>query len=148
MIGTSFGLAAGVVVRGPLLPEPVEVITGPMWLTALQTLSRIADLGKREGVTFCLENLNTAVDHPGTPFAKAADMGIAGYVDSWKPDDVQAAIEVALKRHRELDGAGPRGRPIEQHDSSFDCERFLRRDVHRSRIIELHHRPVCGRYRR
>ncbi|HEY6687233.1 MAG TPA: TIM barrel protein, partial [Propionibacteriaceae bacterium] len=26
-----------------------------------------------EGVIFCLENLNTAVDHPGTPFAKAAD---------------------------------------------------------------------------
>ena len=24
-------------------------------------------------MTFCLENLNTAVDHPGTPFAKAAD---------------------------------------------------------------------------
>jgi hydroxypyruvate isomerase len=24
-------------------------------------------------VTFCLENLNTAVDHPGVPFARAAD---------------------------------------------------------------------------
>jgi AmiR/NasT family two-component response regulator len=34
-------------------------------------------------------------------FAKAADMGIAAYVDSWEPDDVQAAIEVALKRHRD-----------------------------------------------
>jgi AmiR/NasT family two-component response regulator len=34
-------------------------------------------------------------------FAKAADMGIAGYVDSWEPHDVQAAIEVALKRHRD-----------------------------------------------
>jgi response regulator NasT len=28
-------------------------------------------------------------------------MGIAGYVDSWEPQDVQAAIEVALRRHRE-----------------------------------------------
>ena len=28
-------------------------------------------------------------------------MGIAGYVDSWAPDDVQGAIEVALRRHRE-----------------------------------------------
>ena len=28
-------------------------------------------------------------------------MGIAGYVDSWAPEDVQAAIEVALRRHRE-----------------------------------------------
>jgi AmiR/NasT family two-component response regulator len=34
-------------------------------------------------------------------FAKAADMGIAGYVDSWEPDDLKAAIEVALKRHRD-----------------------------------------------
>src|SRR3954449_1344450 len=33
--------------------------------------------------------------------ARAADMGIAGYVDSWAPSDVQAAIEVALRRHRE-----------------------------------------------
>jgi response regulator NasT len=32
--------------------------------------------------------------------ARAADMGISGYVDSWKPHDVQAAIEVALRRHR------------------------------------------------
>jgi response regulator NasT len=33
--------------------------------------------------------------------ARAADMGIAGYVDSWAPHDVQAAIEVALRRYRE-----------------------------------------------
>lgn len=33
--------------------------------------------------------------------ARAADMGITGYVDSWAPHDVQAAIEVALRRHRE-----------------------------------------------
>ena len=50
------------------LPSP-----RPMGPTATLTLGRIADLGEREGVTFCLENLNTAVDHPGTPFATAAD---------------------------------------------------------------------------
>ena len=33
--------------------------------------------------------------------AQAAEMGIAGYVDSWAPQDVQGAIEVALARHRE-----------------------------------------------
>ena len=33
--------------------------------------------------------------------ARAADMGIAGYVDSWAPDDVQGAIEVAMRRYRE-----------------------------------------------
>ena len=52
---------------------PVENVTGAMWLAAERTLSRIAALGQREGVVFCLENLNTAVDHPGTPFARAAD---------------------------------------------------------------------------
>src|SRR4029453_5186318 len=51
--------------------KPVDVITGDMWLKAEPTLMRIAELGRREVVTFCLENLNTAVDHPGTPFAKA-----------------------------------------------------------------------------
>ncbi len=50
-----------------------EIVTGPMWLKARDTLNRIADLGEREGVTFVLENLNEAVDHPKTPFAKAAD---------------------------------------------------------------------------
>jgi response regulator NasT len=35
-----------------------------------------------------------------TVVAQAADMGIAGYVDSWEPHDVQGAIEVALRRHR------------------------------------------------
>jgi len=53
--------------------QPVETVTDAMWGAATRTLARIADLGEREGVTFCLENLNTAVDHPGTPFAKAAD---------------------------------------------------------------------------
>jgi hydroxypyruvate isomerase len=52
---------------------PVEVVTGDMWLAAQNTLTRIADLGKRHDVVFTLENLNLAVDHPGTPFARAAD---------------------------------------------------------------------------
>jgi hydroxypyruvate isomerase len=53
--------------------RPVAEVTGPMWLAAEETLMRIADLGRQEGVMFTLENLNTAVDHPGTPFARAAD---------------------------------------------------------------------------
>ena len=53
--------------------RPVVNVTRDMWLAAARTLERIAALGERERVTFCLENLNTAVDHPGTPFAKAAD---------------------------------------------------------------------------
>src|SRR3954453_9581456 len=53
--------------------QPVDTVTDDMWDSAVHSLARIADLGQREGVIFCLENLNTAVDHPGTPFARAAD---------------------------------------------------------------------------
>jgi hydroxypyruvate isomerase len=53
--------------------QPVDTVTEQMWESAVRTLARVAELGRREGVVFCLENLNTAVDHPGTPFAKAAD---------------------------------------------------------------------------
>lgn len=52
---------------------PVETVTGEMWVAARQTLEQIADLGAAMGVTFLLENLNRAVDHPGVPFASAQD---------------------------------------------------------------------------
>ncbi|MBU2670945.1 TIM barrel protein [Actinoplanes bogorensis] len=52
---------------------PAAVVTPGMWLTAARTLGRLAELGERAGRVFTLENLNTAVDHPGTPFARAAD---------------------------------------------------------------------------
>ena len=55
----------------PVTPSPV--VTPRMWLTAAKTLTRLAELGERAGRVFTLENLNTAVDHPGIPFAKAAD---------------------------------------------------------------------------
>ena len=53
--------------------KPATEVTGDMWITAARTLDRIAALGERHGVTFMLENLNTAVDHPGVPFARAED---------------------------------------------------------------------------
>lgn len=59
--------------EGGLPVRPVEQVTGAMWLAALRTLERIAELAERHGVTYVIENLNTAVDHPGTPFARAED---------------------------------------------------------------------------
>ena len=59
-----------------LISETVEFASGPVLVTVREA------------------------EDPAT-FAKAAEMGIAGYVDSWAPEDVQAAIEVALRRHRE-----------------------------------------------
>ena len=62
---------------------PCEVATPAMWLTAAQTLTDLAALGEKAGRVFTLENLNTAVDHPGTPFAKAADtLALVEAVDS------------------------------------------------------------------
>ncbi|WP_233446864.1 TIM barrel protein [Ideonella azotifigens] len=52
---------------------PCETMTGAMWLKARETLNRIADLAEQHSVTFMIENLNLAVDHPGVPFAKAED---------------------------------------------------------------------------
>ncbi|MGF6761591.1 hydroxypyruvate isomerase [Paraburkholderia sp. GAS33] len=63
--------------------KPTPVVSGAMWLAAQRSLGRIAALGERAGVVFCLENLNTAVDHPGVPFAKAADtLALVAAVDS------------------------------------------------------------------
>ena len=53
--------------------RPMIRVTRAMRLTAHRTLERLADLAERAGVTFCLENLNTSVDHPGVPLARAAD---------------------------------------------------------------------------
>jgi hydroxypyruvate isomerase len=53
--------------------QPSQVVTPRMWLTAAKTLTRLAGLGERAGRVFTLENLNTAVDHPGVPFATAGD---------------------------------------------------------------------------
>ncbi|MEN4890151.1 TIM barrel protein [Erwinia billingiae] len=54
--------------------KPVEVVTGAMWLKAAGTLEKLAAMAERAGKVFTLENLNTAVDHPGTPFAKASEV--------------------------------------------------------------------------
>jgi hydroxypyruvate isomerase len=53
---------------------PVGAVTPSMWLTALRTLESVAALGSRAGRVFTLENLNVAVDHPGTPFSSASEV--------------------------------------------------------------------------
>jgi hydroxypyruvate isomerase len=55
----------------PVVPQ--YELTGQMWLDAHRTLERIAKLGEQNEVMFVLENLNTEIDHPGVPFAKAKD---------------------------------------------------------------------------
>lgn len=65
----------------PVVPHPV--VTGANWLAAARTLERLARLGERHGRVFTLENLNTALDHPGVPFARAEDtLALVAAVDS------------------------------------------------------------------
>ena len=59
--------------EGGLPVQPVSQTTGRMWLSACKTREKIARLGEDAGRVFLLENLNTEVDHPGTPFARADD---------------------------------------------------------------------------
>lgn len=59
--------------EGGLPVTPVTEATGAMWAQASLTLDKIARLGEKHGVVFELENLNTALDHPGVPFARAED---------------------------------------------------------------------------
>ncbi|MCM2971775.1 TIM barrel protein [Larsenimonas suaedae] len=56
----------------PVVPQ--THVSGAMWIQAHDTLNRLADLGEANDVTFVLENLNTRVDHPGVPFARAEDV--------------------------------------------------------------------------
>jgi hydroxypyruvate isomerase len=58
---------------GGKVARPRHRATGEMWLTAQCALERIGELGATAGVTFCVENLNTVVDHPGVPLARAKD---------------------------------------------------------------------------
>ena len=59
--------------EGGLPVRPVEVTSGEDWVAAVRTLERLAELAERHDVTYVIENLNLEVDHPGTPFARAAD---------------------------------------------------------------------------
>src|SRR5918995_3887657 len=63
--------------------KPMFRVSGEMWLTALRTLEQLAGLGEQAGITYCLENLNTVLDHPGVPLARAKDtLALVEAVDS------------------------------------------------------------------
>jgi AmiR/NasT family two-component response regulator len=82
-----------------LISETVEYATGPVLVSVRQA------------------------EDPRT-IAKAAEMGIAGYVDSWEPEDVQGAIDVALRRHREERRLGEK---VEQLQSALDRRAVIER---------------------
>src|SRR3954465_962226 len=79
-----------------------------------------------ETVTFASGPVLVSVRQAESPstIARAADMGIAGYVDSWQPEDVQAAIEVALRRHRERERLNEK---VAQLESALDRRAVIER---------------------
>jgi response regulator NasT len=56
--------------------------------------------------------------------AHAAEMGLAGYVDSDRPEAIQAAIEVALRRHRETSRLEEK---VDQLQSALDRRAVIER---------------------
>lgn len=74
--GTGLG-EGGIPVVANAHPSPSD------WLRAADTCRRMAELGKRAGRVFTLENLNLPVDHPGCPFALAQETrALVSFVDS------------------------------------------------------------------
>ena len=59
--------------EGGLPLQPIDVVTGAMWMKARDTLCRVVDLADAVDATFTLENMNLPVDHPGVPFGRAGD---------------------------------------------------------------------------
>lgn len=96
--------------EGGLPVRPVGTVTGPMWARAALTLHRLAEIAEQYDVVYEMENLNLAVDHPGTPFAG--------------PDDILALIEAVdsprLKLNLDLYHA-----QIDQGDLTETCRRAL-----------------------
>jgi AmiR/NasT family two-component response regulator len=56
--------------------------------------------------------------------ARAAEMGVAGFVDSDRPEAVQAAIEVAVRRHRETSRLEEK---VDQLQSALDRRAVIER---------------------
>jgi hydroxypyruvate isomerase len=54
--------------------HPIARHPGRRWITAYNTMCRVAELGENADVTYVLEHLNTKVDHPGFPFNHVEDV--------------------------------------------------------------------------
>jgi AmiR/NasT family two-component response regulator len=82
-----------------LIGEAVETASGPV----------IAQLRRRDDVDFV---------------ARAAERGISAYVESNDPQDVQAAIEVSLRRYREVAGLNEK---VDQLETAIERRAVIER---------------------
>jgi response regulator NasT len=96
-----------------LISETVEFASGPVLVTMRE------------------------IESPDT-IAQAADMGIAGYVDSWAPEDVQGAIEVAMARHRD-------GRRLQEKVDQLESALERRAVIERAKGVLMERHSVDDR---
>jgi hydroxypyruvate isomerase len=62
------------------------------WATAHRAYSELANLAAKAGVTYCLENLNTKIDHPGYELPTVADT--AAIVDAVGSPNLRLLLDV------------------------------------------------------
>jgi hydroxypyruvate isomerase len=74
----------------PVHPPATHPIT--RWTTAYRAYSEVAAMATRAGVTYCLENLNTKVDHPGYELPTVEDT--AAIVDAVSSPNLRLLLDV------------------------------------------------------
>jgi len=74
----------------PVHPPAAHPIT--RWATACRAFSEVAELASQAGVTYCLENLNTKLDHPGYELPTVEDT--AAIVDAVGSPNLRLLLDV------------------------------------------------------
>lgn len=96
-VATRLGCSRLIIVTGelderarPLHPPAAHPMT--RWATAYRAYSQLAELAAKAGVTYCLENLNTKVDHPGYELPTVEDT--AAVVDAVGSPNLRLLLDI------------------------------------------------------
>ena len=78
IVAERLGCRRLILLTGELGPKgevvhPIATTPATIWITAYKTLCRVAELAEKANVVYCLEHLNTKLDHPGYPLAQVED---------------------------------------------------------------------------
>jgi hydroxypyruvate isomerase len=71
--GTLF-LSSGELTNEGKVAHRIAEHPATMWITAYKTLCQAAELAEKHNVVYCVEHLNTKVDHAGYPFPRVEDV--------------------------------------------------------------------------
>ena len=87
----SLFLSSGELDNQGQVAHPIAQHPATKWISAYKTLCRVAEIAEKHNVVYCLEHLNTKVDHPRFPFPHVED--VARLSTKW-----QSADQDALRR--------------------------------------------------